>query len=314
MRSEISKFCSMIVLIALLLAFFSSCNYDQIKSKSTTGELTIEADESIYPVVQKEVDEFTRLNTEAKIKIVTKPTKEVIADLVNGNTKMIIAGRDFDKQESDVAAANKTEMKKNEFALDGIGVIVNPSNPIVKLNYNELKRIFTGETTEWANLDGDNKDQYKGKIKLFITRGNSSLHDIFRQNILGSADYSKNSTICSTSTQMVNFVESDKMAIGFTSMSWITKFADTLDTGVKALKIATVDSAGRISDYVAFMQAYIANRTYPMDTKAYIFSTDYSMDLSVGFLSFLVAYDGQKIVLNSGLVPVTQPVKLIQLN
>jgi phosphate transport system substrate-binding protein len=301
-------------LCALTALFFAGCNFEQIKSKSTTGELTIEVDEGLYPVIKKEADEFTRLNKEAKINIAVKTSKEVIADLVNGSVKMIVSGRDFTKEESEVISANKTEIKKNKIALDGIGVIVNPNNPVRKLNYNELKRIFTGETTDWANLDGDNKDVYKGKIKVCIARKNAAIHDIFKEKVLGNADFKNYNLICSTSTQMINEIKTNDNAIGFISMSWITKFADTLETFVKPLKIAAVDSAGRVGDYVGLHQAYIADRSYPLVTEAYLMSTDFGMTLSVGFTSFMLAYDGQKIILNSGLVPVTQPVKIIQLN
>jgi phosphate transport system substrate-binding protein len=59
---------------------------------------------------------------------------------------------------------------------------------------------------------------------------------------------------------------------------------------------------------------YIADKSYPLVTEAYIMSTEFSMNVSVGFTSFMLSYDGQRIVLNSGLVPVTQPVRIIQLN
>jgi phosphate transport system substrate-binding protein len=114
---------------------------------------------------------------------------------------------------------------------------------------------------------------------------------------------------------MMNEIKSNEYAIGFISMAWITVSNDTLDESVKPLKIAAVDpSNGAVGNYVGLHQGYIANKTYPLYTEAYIFTTDFSMNLSVGFTSFLVAYDGQRIVLKSGLVPVTQPVKIIQLN
>jgi phosphate transport system substrate-binding protein len=98
-------------------------------------------------------------------------------------------------------------------------------------------------------------------------------------------------------------------------MAWITVSNDTLDTSVKPLKIAPVDpQTGAIGDYVSLHQAYIADKSYPLVTEAYIISSDFSMNLSVGFSSFMISYDGQRIVLQSGLVPVTQPVKIIQLN
>lgn len=114
---------------------------------------------------------------------------------------------------------------------------------------------------------------------------------------------------------MMREIKSDENAIGFISMAWITVSNDTLDESVKPLKIAAVDpTTGAIGNYVGLHQGYIANKTYPLITEAFILTTDYSMNLSVGFSSFMASYDGQRIVLKSGLVPVTQPVKIIQLN
>ncbi len=301
--------------VITVLIVFAGCDYTIKKSASTTGELTIGVDEGISPVASEEASEFMRLNNESKITLNVKTTKELIADLNNGTYKTILVGRELTKEESDIFAQNKIEVKKTDFARDGIGVIVNPKNPLTKLNFNELKRIFTGEQKEWENLDGDNKDVYKGRIKVFIARKNASIHDIFKQKVLASAEFGANDVICSTSTQMMREIKENENSIGFISMAWITVSNDTLDDSVKPLKIASVDpNSGAIGNYVSLHQGYIANKTYPLITEAYILTTDFSMNLSVGFSSFLVSYDGQRIVLKSGLVPVTQPVKLIQLN
>lgn len=300
----------------LFISFFlSSCDLTTKKSTTTIGELNVEVDEGILPVVMKEASEFMRLNTESKITAQVKTTNEVIADLINGNTRTIVVGRDFTKEEDDIIANNKLEIKKNKFALDGIGVIVNNSNPLKKLNYNELKRIYTGSTVDWKDLDGDNKDLHKGKIAVFIARKNASVHDFFKEKALGGAEFYAGSRICSTSAQMLNEIKGNENSIGFISMAWITVRSDTLDTSVKALKIAPVDvSSGYVGNYVGLHQAYIADKSYPLVTETYIMSTDFSMNVSVGFTSFMLSYDGQRIVLNSGLVPVTQPVRIIQLN
>jgi len=313
MKAEMKK----IILFAAVLSLiaFSACDYTVKKSASTTGELTVGVDEGISPVVQEEASEFMRLNNEAKVTLNIKTTKEVIADLNNGTYKSVVVGRDLTKEEADIFTANKIELKKSAFALDGIGVIVNPKNPLTKLNFNELKRIFTGEQNEWKELDGDNKDVYSGKIKVFIARKNASVHDIFKSKVLAGAEFGANDVICSTSSQMMREIKENENAIGFISMAWITVSNDTLDESVKPLKIASVDpNTGAIGNYVGLHQGYIANKTYPLVTEAFIFSTDFSMNLSVGFSSFMSSYDGQRIVLKSGLVPVTQPVKIIQLN
>jgi phosphate transport system substrate-binding protein len=303
-----------VVLLTISGLFYSGCNYGKIKQISTSGQLTLDVDENEEPLIKKEVAEFTRLNPNAKIDMKVKTTAEVMADLINGDIKTVIVDRDFTPQEQDLLKKYNIEVKTHRFAINGIAVIVNPSNPINKLNFNELRKIFNGKISNWKDLDSTNKGVYKEDLKIFIARPNSAIHDIFKEEALANREYSKSALVCSTSTQMLNEIQNNKNGIGFISMSWITKSADTLDTLVKPLKIAAVDSLGRVSDYIGLHQAYIANNLYPLRMFVYTMSRDFDMDLSVGFTSFLLAFGGQKVVLNSGLVPMTQPVRLIQLN
>jgi len=303
-----------ICVLAIAFIIFKGCDYGKLRSVTTIGDYTIAVDESISPVVKKEVDEFMRLNKDARITTYIKTSNEVMADLINGDIKTVVVSRDYNQQERELIEKFKIEIKKNKFALDGVGVIVNPSNPVEKLDYIELRKIFSAEISDWKDLDRDKKNVYKGRIKVFIARKNAATHDFFKEQVLAGNDYAKSDVVCSTSTQMVAEVKGNINAIGFITMSWITKFADTLDTMIKPLKIAPVDSSGNAGDYVGLHQAYIANRSYPLVFEVFVLSRDFDMNLSIGFTSFLLAYEGQKIVLNSGLVPVTQPVRIIQLN
>lgn len=313
MKKLKSKYLLFIVFLLCSLVCFS-CDYGKVKSVTTIGETSIEVDESISPVVKKEADEFMRLNKESKINMNIKTTNEVMADLINGDIKTVVASREFNSVEKEHITKFKIDVKHYVFAVDAIGVIVNNANPIGKMTYTELKGIFTGDTKNWDELKGDNKDLYKGKIKVFIARGNAAIHDIFKEKVLAGQEYGKYDVQCSTSTQMLNEIRNDNHAIGFITMSWITKFADTLDTAVKPLKIAAVDSTGMpFGKYVGLHQGYVANGDYPLAIKIYIYSTDYGLNVTTGLISFMLAFDGQKIVLNSGLVPVTQPVRIIEL-
>jgi phosphate transport system substrate-binding protein len=221
--------------------------------------------------------------------------------------------REFNQQEKDIIAQHQIDIKSYKLAIDGIGIIVHPENPVSKINYNELRKIYLGEITDWKELEGDNKDLYSGKIRSFIARKNSSLHDIMKNKILGNGEFGKMNVVCTTSAQLLDEVKNNKLAVGFISMNWVTRFADTLITNIKPLKVAPVDSAGMIGDYVGLHQAYIANQSYPLSYELWIFTRDWGMNVASGFINFLLAYDGQKIILNSGLVPVSQPVRIIQL-
>lgn len=309
-----------------MMIFFSGCKFDEIKSVTTTGELTIVVDENVEPLMKAEIAEFERLNPEAKVKIKVAPTKVAKVDLINGETKFIVVTRNFDDEEKAVLEKNKTEVKEYPIAVDGIGFIVNPKNPVKKVTSDDLKNIFTGKFTKWTEIKSEqDKSQdeeagkfFKGsidKIKLFIQRKNSSTYDYVLDSILKKTEYSNTAVVCSTSAQVLYNVRNIENAIGIINMNWLTTGnADTIDSTVKTLKVSRIGDNGRQYDFAEFHQGLIYNASYPYRRTIYVFSTEQDMKLSSGFITFLLHNEGQKVVLKNSLVPVSQPVRTIQIN
>lgn len=316
----------MYIFVFSMMIFFSGCKFDEIKSVTTTGELTIVVDENVEPLMKAEIAEFERLNPEAKVKIKVAPTKVAKADLINGETKFIVVTRNFDDEEKAVLEKNKTEVKEYPIAVDGIGFIVNPKNPVKKVTSNDLKNIFTGKFTKWTEIKSEqDKSQdeeagkfFKGsidKIKLFIQRKNSSTYDYVLDSILKKTEYSNTAVVCSTSAQVLFNVRNIENAIGIINMNWLTTGnADTIDSTVKTLKVSRIGDNGRQYDFAEFHQGLIYNASYPYRRTIYVFSTEQDMKLSSGFITFLLHNEGQKVVLKNSLVPVSQPVRTIQIN
>lgn len=316
----------MYIFVFSMMIFFSGCKFDEIKSVTTTGELTIVVDENVEPLMKAEIAEFERLNPEAKVKIKVAPTKVAKADLINGETKFIVVTRNFDDEEKAVLEKNKTEVKEYPIAVDGIGFIVNPKNPVKKVTSDDLKNIFTGKFTKWTEIKSEqDKSQdeeagkfFKGsidKIKLFIQRKNSSTYDYVLDSILKKTEYSNTAVVCSTSAQVLFNVRNIENAIGIINMNWLTTGnADTIDSTVKTLKVSRIGDNGRQYDFAEFHQGLIYNASYPYRRTIYVFSTEQDMKLSSGFITFLLHNEGQKVVLKNSLVPVSQPVRTIQIN
>ena len=314
------------VIVFSVMIIFSGCKFDEIKSVTTTGELSIVVDENVEPLMKAEISEFERLNPEAKVKIKVAPTKVAKADLINGETKFIVVTRNFDEEEIAVLKKNKTEFKEYPLAVDGIGFIVNPKNPVKKVTSDDLKNIFTGKFTKWTEIKSEqDKSQdeeaekfFKAsidKIKLFIQRKNSSTYDYVLDSILKKTEYSNTAVVCSTSAQVLYNVRNTENAIGIINMNWLTTGnADTIDSTVKTLKVSKIADNGRQYDFAEFHQGLIYNASYPYRRTIYVFSTEQDMKLSSGFITFLLHNEGQKVVLKNSLVPVSQPVRTIQIN
>ncbi|MBS1515367.1 MAG: substrate-binding domain-containing protein [Bacteroidetes bacterium] len=322
-----TKFFLHTFLVLLLFSFslYSGCDFDKIKSKAITGNLDIDVDENVEPLMNKEKEEFERLNPEAKLFLHSLPTTNCIANLINGKSKTIISTRDFTVEEKKIIADSKLEFKKYEFAIDGIAFIVNPKNPVLRVTSEDLKKIFTGEFKNWTDIKAQNETQNsetksffggsKGNIKLFIQRQNSSINSYVKDSILQKMDYSSAAVVCSTSTQMLREIRENTNAIGIVSMAWLSAGnQDSLDATVKALRISKIEASGFQRDFVQFHQGYLANGSYPYRRYVYLITGDAGINLTTGFLSFLLKADGQKVVVKNGLVPVSQPVQTIQLN
>ncbi|MEO6695027.1 MAG: substrate-binding domain-containing protein [Ignavibacteria bacterium] len=321
MVSHIKYFFAFLICICSL----HSCKFDEIKSVTTTGELSIDVDENIEPLVKDEIKEFERLNKDAKIIMKVVPNKVAKANLINGETSFIVVTRNFDEQEKAVIAKNKLELKEYPIAVDAIGFIVNNNNPVSRVTSEDLKNIFTGQYTIWndvkSEVEEQNKDLSKkfsgtkNKIRLFIQRKNSSTYDYVLDSILKKTEYATTATVCSTSVQMLNAVRENENAIGIINMNWLSKGnQDTIDTSVKTLRVSKIWDNGRQEDFAEFHQGLIYNGTYPYRRTVFVITTDTGLKLSTGFITFLVKTDGQKIVLKNSLVPVTQPVRTIDIN
>lgn len=316
-----------IIFFSVLIYTFiiSGCKFDEIKSVATTGELSIVVDENIEPLMKAEITEFERLNPEAKVKMKSVPTANAVADLINGETKLIVLTRNLTDEEKTLLQKNKLELKDYPLAIDGIGFIVNVKNPVKRVSSDDLKNIFSGQYKKWSDIKSQNAEQdleikkfFKGtadNIKLFIQRKNSSTNKYFQDSVLKDLQYSNTAAVCSTSVQILQSVRENENAIGIISMNWLSKGnQDSIDTTVNTLRVSKIRENGFQEDYAEFHQGLIYNGKYPYRRTIYILSTETDIKLSTGFITFLIKTDGQKVVLKNSLVPVTQPVRTIQLN
>ena len=73
------------------------------------------------------------------------------------------------------------------------------------------------------------------------------------------------------------------------------------------------DSTREAGQYYAPYQAYVWLGYYPLSSPVYLYSRADEQDLAQGFISFVCYVSGQKIIQNSGLVPATQPVRLVSI-
>ena len=75
-------------------------------------------------------------------------------NLIEGKSDVIIASRDISRNEKASAAELGVELETAPLAIDALAFIVNPKNPVKNLTSDQVRKIYTGEITNWKEVGG----------------------------------------------------------------------------------------------------------------------------------------------------------------
>lgn len=114
-----------------------------------SGKIVVSGSSSVTPVMQDLKEAYIALNPNVKIEIQTSDSTSGVTDTIDGTCDIGMASRDLkgSEVESGVTAT--------VIATDGIAVIVNNESPLEGLTSEQVKAIYTGEVTTWAEVIGE---------------------------------------------------------------------------------------------------------------------------------------------------------------
>ena len=81
-------------------------------------------------------------------------THEAYMNLLEGKTDVIIASRDISRNEKAASEEQGVELETAPLAIDALVFIVNPKNPVKNLTSDQVRKIYTGEITNWKEVGG----------------------------------------------------------------------------------------------------------------------------------------------------------------
>ena len=126
--------------------YISVTQGEAYKASGQTGTLTIAGSTSVAPLMEVLADKYMALNSGVKIEIQQSGSSAGITSAVEGVCQIGMASRELKDSET---AKGVTATK---IAMDGIAVIVNKDNSCSELTSDQIRKIYTGETTQWSDL------------------------------------------------------------------------------------------------------------------------------------------------------------------
>ncbi|MEW6511586.1 MAG: substrate-binding domain-containing protein [Bacteroidota bacterium] len=291
--------------VMVLLVPLAGCGGREPGSAQLTkGTLRLGCDEAVARVIQREADEFSRLYTEARVTLQRGEAREIIADFAADSLRVIVCARALNPEERNALQAAKVEFREYEVARTAVAVIAHPDIPVTRLRVGELDTIFAGGQTLWPGRE---------LIRLAVAGVNSSVTEVFRARILGRGGYDPVARAIPSSDSLIAYVAATKGAIGIVGLDGL----QGKESGVNVLALATPevrpDSTRAPGEYYTPAQAYVYLGYYPVTAPVYIYTRMVDYSLADGFIAFVTSAPGQKVFQANGLVPMTMPVRLVQL-
>ena len=118
----------------------------EFKSNGAEGKITVAGSSSVTPVMEALKEAYLKINSKASIEVQQNDSTTGMNSTIEGICDIGMASREL-KDEEKSAGLTATVIAK-----DGIAVIVNKNNKIDELSSEQVRKIFTGETTSWEDV------------------------------------------------------------------------------------------------------------------------------------------------------------------
>jgi len=228
-----------------------------------------------------------------QIEIQAHGSKTAFSGLQSGLADIGMSSRAIKKEERNTLLPILGDLTSNAsehvLALDGIAVIVHPSNPIKTLSLAQLADIFSGTITNWSQVGGQ-----AGTIAVNARDNKSGTWDFFNEAVLMKRDktLAANAQRFEDSKKLSDSVSSDPLGIGFIGLNYVgsNKVVALADTGVDARR--PTPSTVKTEDYLLSRRLFLYTAERPANPNVF------------KFIDFVMSDAGQSVVDNTGLVTV----------
>lgn len=171
---------------------------------------------------------------------------------------------------------------ENIVAIDGIAVVVNPDTKVENLTKEQLAQIYTGEITDWADVDGDS-----APIVVIGREAGSGTRGAFEE-LLDVADKCTYASELDSTGAVMAKVASTPGSIGYVSL-------DVVDDTVKAVKLDDVEP----TEENIKAGSYFLSRPFVMATKGEISEQN---ELVQALFDYVYSAEGDDLIKSVGLI------------
>lgn len=238
-------------------------------------KISIAGSTTVLPIVQKCAERYMKLYN-VDIQVSGGGSSIGIKSVGEGSVDIGMASRGIKESEK----SSYPDLIEHAIAIDGITIVVNPSNPISGITSEQLRGIYNGTYKRWDDFG------WSGEIVVVGRDSASGTGEFFWEHIMKKENYTGGMLALPSNGAVHDKVASSPNAIGFLGIGYISE-------SVKALKLDGIEPT--IEN--------VKNKAYPLARELYLFTKGEASGLTKEFIDFILSSEGQKIVEEEGFIP-----------
>ena len=252
---------------------------------AASDKIVIDGSTTVGPISKAFAEYFMAAQPDVNITVSESGSGNGAKSMVNGTCDVAIMSRPMKDSEFKAAADKGTQPIAHVVALDGLPILVHPSNPVQQLTVEQVRKIYLGEISNWNEVGGPDK-----AIVSISRDTNSGTYETFTKLVMGKQKIHKNCEYVGSNGAIRQRVQTTPAAIGYAGLGFV-------DKTVKALKINGIypsPETVQTGEYPVARPLFMYTNKYPK-----LGSTLYQ------YMTIHLTEDGQEMVEEIGFVPVT---------
>lgn len=255
-----------------------------ISAPAAAAEITITGSTTVMPIAESIAKAYMDQHSKTVISITGGGSGNGIKAIIDGTTDIGNASRFIKEQELAMACGKGVYPVPFRIAYDCIVPVVHPENPVKDLTIEQLKDIYLGKITNWAEAGGSDQPI------LVVSRDMSSgTYEVWEEKVMKKEAIFPGANLEASNEAVVKAVASKKGAVGYIGLGY-------LENSVKSVSVNTIKGS----------ETTTLNGTYPISRPLFMFTKGWPSGELLNFLNYVLdPAKGQKLVKSSGFVALT---------
>ena len=248
-------------------------------------KIVVDGSTTVGPIAKAFAEYYMENNKDVNITVSESGSGNGAKSLINSTCDVATMSRPMKDTEFKAAIYGNVLPFPHVVAMDGLPVLVHPSNPVKGLTVEQVRDIYTGKITNWKDVGGPDM-----KIVKISRDTNSGTYETFDTMVLNKQKIAQDAEYVGSNGAVRERVQSTPAAIGYAGLGFV-------DDTVRALKI----------NDIAPDKSTVSSGRNPISRPLFIVTNGYPKLGShlQAFVTLHLTKKGQEIIESIGYVPVT---------